>query len=377
MEIKEPYGFIYITTNMINGKKYIGQKKFCEGWKRYLGSGTLLREAIKKYGKENFIRDIVAIAYSSEELNRLEIEFIKNHNADDDRNKYYNITKGGNGAGLPGELNGMYGKHHTEEVKKKISEANKGEKNSFYGRHHTEETKEKLRIANKGKWMGKDSPLSKKVICLETKEIFDCISEIGRLKKNVNPSNISACCRGEQKSAFDKTWMFLDDYKKLSEEEVNKKMIESKQGIKGTHNPKARKIVCLNTREEFELIKDASKKYGITKSLVSSCCSGTYISVTSKVLGSKLVFRYYEDYIKLSEKEINDLIMYGKYNCNHSDRIICLDTQKVYYCARQVEEETKLFATSITACCKGRYKRVGKLSWMYYEEYLKGSDKID
>ena len=47
MEIKNPYGFIYITTNMINGKRYIGQKKFCNRWKTYLGSGTLLIKALK------------------------------------------------------------------------------------------------------------------------------------------------------------------------------------------------------------------------------------------------------------------------------------------------------------------------------------------
>ena len=54
MEIENPYGFIYITTNMVNGKRYIGQKKFCDGWKTYLGSGKLLKKAIKKYCKENF-----------------------------------------------------------------------------------------------------------------------------------------------------------------------------------------------------------------------------------------------------------------------------------------------------------------------------------
>ena len=73
----------------------------------------------------------------------------------------------------------------------------------------------------------------------------------------------------------------------------------------------------------------------------------------------------------MSKKEIQDDIMYGKYNCEPKDRIICLEDNKIYYCARQVEEETGLFATSITACCKGRYKRVGKKHWQYYEEYLK------
>ena len=50
--IQNPYGFIYITTNMVNGKKYLGQKKFNEYWKNYLGSGTIFRRAVDKYGKE-------------------------------------------------------------------------------------------------------------------------------------------------------------------------------------------------------------------------------------------------------------------------------------------------------------------------------------
>ena len=48
------YGFIYITTNHINGKKYIGQRKYDKQgkWKEYLGSGVVLSKAIKKYGIE-------------------------------------------------------------------------------------------------------------------------------------------------------------------------------------------------------------------------------------------------------------------------------------------------------------------------------------
>jgi len=91
VEIVNPYGFIYITTNMINGKKYIGQRRFYKGWKIYLGSGKLLRRAFKKYNKENFYKNIVAIAYSKEELDELEIEFIKIHNAVES-DDYYNIS---------------------------------------------------------------------------------------------------------------------------------------------------------------------------------------------------------------------------------------------------------------------------------------------
>ena len=72
------YGFIYITTNLINGKRYIGQKKYDkEGtWKNYLGSGTYLKRAIEKYGKDNFSKEIVEECESKEKLDEREIYLI-------------------------------------------------------------------------------------------------------------------------------------------------------------------------------------------------------------------------------------------------------------------------------------------------------------
>lgn len=93
---KKPYGFIYITTNKINNKKYIGQKKFDNRgrWKSYLGSGYWLMKAIDKYGKENFYREIVGTSMTEEELNQKEYEWIKKHNAVEDSN-FYNMMNGG------------------------------------------------------------------------------------------------------------------------------------------------------------------------------------------------------------------------------------------------------------------------------------------
>ncbi|MDD2285627.1 MAG: GIY-YIG nuclease family protein [Paludibacter sp.] len=68
----EPYGFIYITTNMINGKKYIGQKKYMKHWENYLGSGVILRNAINKYGRDNFKREIIEDCITKEDLDRKE-----------------------------------------------------------------------------------------------------------------------------------------------------------------------------------------------------------------------------------------------------------------------------------------------------------------
>lgn len=92
------YGFIYETTNNINGMKYIGQKTYDKKglWKTYLGSGIYLKRAINKYGKNNFSRIILEECNSKDKLDKQEcywIEFYDAVNSD----KYYNIASGGDG----------------------------------------------------------------------------------------------------------------------------------------------------------------------------------------------------------------------------------------------------------------------------------------
>lgn len=111
------YGFIYITTNLINGKKYIGKRVIGDNstWESYLGSGIMLSKAIEKYGKENFSRDVVAITDNDEELCFLEKEFIKSHNAVESKN-YYNLAYGGKGGTT------RKGAKNSEETRRKIKE---------------------------------------------------------------------------------------------------------------------------------------------------------------------------------------------------------------------------------------------------------------
>ena len=52
-------GYIYKTTNLINGKIYIGQHKSSSFDTNYYGSGKLLIKALKKYGKENFKIELI------------------------------------------------------------------------------------------------------------------------------------------------------------------------------------------------------------------------------------------------------------------------------------------------------------------------------
>jgi len=75
------YGYIYKTTNLKNGKIYIGKHKYNpeEPFETYLGSGTILRRALKKYGKENFSKEILRWCSNFEEMCQKERYWVLEH----------------------------------------------------------------------------------------------------------------------------------------------------------------------------------------------------------------------------------------------------------------------------------------------------------
>ena len=156
IEIRDPYGFIYITTNLVNGKRYLGQKMFKDGgWKRYLGSGKAFKAALNLYKKENFRRDIVHICYSKEELNNAEYDLSVFLNVVEDPS-WYNMVYGG--GATPGW-------HHSEEAKRKVGEANKNQSEETRRKRSesakarcTDEWKRKMSEKNKGRWAGENNP---------------------------------------------------------------------------------------------------------------------------------------------------------------------------------------------------------------------------
>lgn len=75
------YGYIYLTENLVNYKCYIGQHRSNKFDESYKGSGKLLREAVDKYGWNNFITTIVEWCNSAEELDNRELYWINKTNA--------------------------------------------------------------------------------------------------------------------------------------------------------------------------------------------------------------------------------------------------------------------------------------------------------
>lgn len=86
--------YIYKTTNLINGKIYIGKTtRTCEYSKEnYMGSGTYIQMAFKKYGKENFKKEILEYADNKEHLSKIEADYIREYNSADMAIGYNLIT---------------------------------------------------------------------------------------------------------------------------------------------------------------------------------------------------------------------------------------------------------------------------------------------
>ncbi len=106
--------FIYETTNKVNGKFYRGKHSTENIDDGYLGSGKILKDAILKYGKDSFKREILCMCDSESDAYELEELAVT---LDDINNPMcYNISLGGNGV--------MMGRKHTEESKLKISQNN-------------------------------------------------------------------------------------------------------------------------------------------------------------------------------------------------------------------------------------------------------------
>lgn len=88
---------IYKITNLVNGRWYIGKHIGTDP--SYMGSGKLLKQAFKKYGKESFIKEILEICNSEEELNLREIYWISTTDAVNNPDSY-NLAQGGSGGDL-------------------------------------------------------------------------------------------------------------------------------------------------------------------------------------------------------------------------------------------------------------------------------------
>ena len=263
---------IYKITNVINGMIYIGSsvelKKRITQHKSDLRNNRhhspRLQNSFNKYGKENFVFEIIEeLDCDRETLREVEQHYLDKYNSYD-RNTGFNINSFATGGGLfgednpmfgnghlvAGEKNGFYGKKHSNETKATLSLLNSGLNSSWFGRQHKPETKKKISKALTGRGFSnehkenisksikeafKDGRLQPNgfsqharkrqrethiigVVMLskdgEFIEAFDSVKEASE-HIGVGSENITRVCKGKNNTSGGYKWMYLEEYEKM------------------------------------------------------------------------------------------------------------------------------------------------------------------
>ena len=191
------YFIIYETTNLTNSKVYRGKHGTYTPYifDGYLGSGKAIKAAIKKYGRKNFVRKTLfvtedeGLAYLKEK-ELVDTEFVR-------RKDTYNLIMGGIGTSS-GEDSPSFGLKRSKESLDKMS----GENHHMWGKHHTDEAKKKQSDATKGRVYTKE----------RNKKISDAAK--GRIFTDERKKNISKALKGR---------IFTDEWKKNLSDAVSGK----------------------------------------------------------------------------------------------------------------------------------------------------------
>lgn len=175
--------------------KLLKQTTYEKGYKRV----NLYKNGKKKH---YWIHRLVAIAFIP---NPNDLPVVNHKDEDPSNNNVNNLEW------CTYEYNNNYG-----TVRKRISESLKGEKHPFYGKHHSEESKKKMSESRKGKCKGKDNPASKPILMYDREgnfiRKFECIVDaIDYFGKARNFGGINNCLSGRSKTACGYIFVYAEE----------------------------------------------------------------------------------------------------------------------------------------------------------------------
>lgn len=232
-------GGIYKLVNLVNSKIYVGsavnfekrKKEHFDKLKCGNGVNKHLQASFNKYGRDNFIFEILEIVEDKDKLIEREQYWIDKLNVCDKNIGYNKRPKAESNLGLKMSeesklkmKNNFKGKHHStetkeklrqnnlgkkasQETKKKLSESHKGKTSHMLGKHHTEETKRKVSESKKGKMIGDKHP-NVKLTCKQVVEIKKMLQEGKYATDIAKIFNVSSSTIKQIK--YGKAWTYIN-----------------------------------------------------------------------------------------------------------------------------------------------------------------------
>lgn len=277
---------VYIHTNKINNKKYVGITKHGTArWGRngihYIHSSCrVFKAAILKYGWDSFDHEIIHTGLSKDEACELEKFYIEKYktNVYQWGTKYgYNLTSGGDGVSSSYDRKGQnapfFGKHHTPETIRKLYEdkvgTHSGAENPNFGVATPDATREAISDSLKEWFKNNPSPNKKPVYCITDDLWFDSVRQASKYY-GISESCISGCCNGYAQTTHGKQFTrnsdgTLPDYN-------GSYVTARKQGKKKPGC--AQRVKCRETGQIFDSYNDAAKYVGLKwANQIRQCCS--------------------------------------------------------------------------------------------------------
>ena len=252
---------LYVHTNKINNKKYVGITSTAtkQRWANGSGyKGQTFYNAIEKYGWDNFDHEVIVNGLTEEEADYWERLYIKELNSKSPSG--YNVTDGGDAKSMD--------------------------------RSHL---------------IGEKATNIKPIICLNNMRVFP-YAKMACEEYSIFPASITACVNGRYTAAGKDPitkepllWSHYDENLPIEHYEEIKLDLIKKRSVHGSTKVKKcppQKVICLTTGEIFDSMTQANKKHNANG--VRQCVMGRQSFAGITDTGIKLKWMYYEEYLKLN-----------------------------------------------------------------------------
>ena len=378
---------IYKHTNLINGKVYIGQtrKTTKERWrngKAYISNpNTRFAQAILKYGWASFQHEILETDIDNQIMANERERFWINQNDSYNFDKGYNMTLGGSDIPVEYSIRARESKRkkkreefdfifcweltklfpnptialewfvsngyennykHTNPLLRVIDKENR----TCFGFHFCrlirvlefKPTNKEETNANKGS--------RKKIICVNTGDVYDSLSDCGRIL-NIKTQHLSKACK--RHSPTHKLYFaYLDEY----DESIWEKYISEKKTPET-----AKPVYCFELDKQWDSITSCCRELNISTGEMSRLLKEQSVNNIYKTISGK-------HFCLLNQK--NDAKLGGKPIRKDSRAVCCIETSKKYRSVTEAEKE--LHIKNVLKCCKNWRYTAGGFHWCFVKD---------